>query len=231
MKETTPTGKRSGENNPMFGRHHSEEARRKISNAFRGENNPQYGKPLSEETRKKISQSLKGKIFSEEHCNNLSKSLKGRTFSENALKKMSKAKEGIIPSEETRKKISERARGAGNSRWLGGVSFEPYCPMFTKELRERVREFFGYTCVECGAPQNGERLHIHHVNFNKQSCCDRSIPLFVPLCRSCHGKTHINREYWEQHFTKIINEQYDGQCYLPKNTETSMVIEDAFPTF
>ena len=54
------------------------------------------------------------------------------------------------------------------------------------------------------------------VNFNKKTCCDNSIPLFVALCHSCHSKTGFNRDYWQEHFTLIINEQYGGRCYLPR---------------
>ena len=46
---------KKGENNPMYGKHHTEEARKKISEANKGENNPMYGKHLSEEARKKMS--------------------------------------------------------------------------------------------------------------------------------------------------------------------------------
>lgn len=44
-----------GENHPMYGKHHSEETRKKLSEANKGENNPFYGKHHTEETKKKIS--------------------------------------------------------------------------------------------------------------------------------------------------------------------------------
>ena len=47
--------KLTGVNNPMFGKKHSEETRKKMSDAHRGENNHNYGKPRSEEVRRKIS--------------------------------------------------------------------------------------------------------------------------------------------------------------------------------
>ena len=119
------------------------------------------------------------------------------------------------PSEEHRRKVSN-ARKDRNGNWNGGISFEPYCPKFNREFKERVRSFFGYRCAECGAPQNGKKLAVHHVNFNKMSCCDNTPPLFVPLCRSCHARTQKDREYWEEHFTRMINEYHGGACYFPK---------------
>ena len=45
----------SGENHPMHGKRHTDEAKRKIAEATRGENNPMYGKHHTEETKNKIS--------------------------------------------------------------------------------------------------------------------------------------------------------------------------------
>jgi group I intron endonuclease len=50
--------KLQGKNNPMYGKHHTEEAKLKISHAFLGKNNPNYGKPMSEEQKEKISNTL-----------------------------------------------------------------------------------------------------------------------------------------------------------------------------
>lgn len=67
---------------PMKGKHHSEDTKRRMSNAHKGkisgENNPHYGKHLSEEHRRKISESNKGRCFSDEHRKHLSESLKGK---------------------------------------------------------------------------------------------------------------------------------------------------------
>lgn len=49
-----------GQDNPMYGKHHTEEARQKISKAcegkYIGENNPMYGKHHTVQTREKMSQ-------------------------------------------------------------------------------------------------------------------------------------------------------------------------------
>jgi group I intron endonuclease len=62
--EKNPMYGMTGEKNPMWGKQHSEEAKKKISEAKKGENNPNYGKQRSEETRKKISMSQIGKVIS-----------------------------------------------------------------------------------------------------------------------------------------------------------------------
>lgn len=46
---------RSGDNNPMWGKHHSEETKRKISESNKGENHHMYGKHHSEEHKKRMS--------------------------------------------------------------------------------------------------------------------------------------------------------------------------------
>ena len=56
---------RKGEDNPFYGKKHTEETRKKISESrkgkYVGENSPLFGKKLSEETKEKISKSNKGK--------------------------------------------------------------------------------------------------------------------------------------------------------------------------
>jgi endogenous inhibitor of DNA gyrase (YacG/DUF329 family) len=49
----------SGKNHPNYGKHLSEETKKKISDANKGENNPNYGKRPSDKTRKKMSDAKK----------------------------------------------------------------------------------------------------------------------------------------------------------------------------
>lgn len=90
-------GKYTGENNPWYGKHPSEESRRKMRENhanFSGENSPKYGKKLSDETRRKISENHAN--FSGENHPNYGKKL----------------------SEETKRKMSESRRG----KYVGGNS-------------------------------------------------------------------------------------------------------------
>jgi len=105
--------------------------------------------------------------------------------------------------------------------WYGNLRYYDdrpiYCEKFNRDFRERTRAFRGYVCFECGEPQNGERLHVHHVHYDKKMCCNGSPHDVVPLCRGCHSKTNYNRDYWEDHFTELIY-AYDpeGKCYFTK---------------
>lgn len=193
------------------GKQHSEETKQKIRETMKGTrigvNHPRYGMHHSEETKKKISSSNLGmrRHWNEESKKKLSisKSGKNNPLFEKKLPEELKIKMGMY---------SRNLERAPN--WQGGISFEPYCPKFNKEFKERVRAFFGYKCVECGLSEGEKKLAIHHVNFNKMSCCDSTKPLFVALCASCHAKTNGNRQYWEKHFTEIIMEYYNGYCFL-----------------
>lgn len=49
-----------GEKHPNFGKHHSEETRKKMSNAALGEKNHNFGKSTPDDIRQKISQSMSG---------------------------------------------------------------------------------------------------------------------------------------------------------------------------
>lgn len=114
--------------------------------------------------------------------------------------------------------MSRLVCGEKHHNWKGGISYEPYCVLFNDEFKLRVRQFFGNTCVECGKTREEEGINmcVHHVNFDKETCCNDTKPLFVTLCKSCHSKTNFDREYWEEKYTRLINEEYNGQCYMPK---------------
>jgi 5-methylcytosine-specific restriction endonuclease McrA len=195
--------------------------------------------PKSQEMRDRISKKLKGRKLSDMQKirislggkglkrppgtgEKISRATKGKKRSEESRKKMSAWQVGRTIPEKTRKKMSEARTGCKNPLWKGGISFGPYCPKFNNEFKERVRKFFNYTCMLCGKKQEefNEKLHVHHVNFKKEACCDQNItPLFVPLCRSCHSKTGNRNSKYEKYFIAIINEQFNGKCYLPKEEQ------------
>jgi hypothetical protein len=66
-----------GENNPMFGKTHTEEARKRIGEASKKRQTGKSKGPMSEERKKKISESLRGKKKSPEHVKKLSENRLG----------------------------------------------------------------------------------------------------------------------------------------------------------
>lgn len=115
---------------------------------------------------------------------------------------------------------SEYYSSEKNPNWNGGVSFEPYCPRFNNNFKKRVRLFFGNLCVLCGATKEenkGRNLCVHHVEENKQTCCDDSPRLFVTLCSSCHAKVHRTKNNnYATVFSDLIHQNHRGRCYLTK---------------
>ena len=82
------------------GKRLSEETKKKISEAKKGDRNPNYGKKFSEEHRRKMSEAHKGKKRSEEHQRKLSESLKGKKRSEETKKKIRESKRRRKKNEE-----------------------------------------------------------------------------------------------------------------------------------
>lgn len=111
---------------------------------------------------------------------------------------------------------SKNIVGDKSPAWKGGISFEPYCPKFNKNLKERVRIFFNRKCILCGKSESelSYKLCVHHVDYNKNSCCNGTRdPLFVPLCVPCHMKTSKNRYEWEVFFRYYLALGYNNRCF------------------
>lgn len=189
----------------------SDDHKRKIGDAVRGENHPFYGKHHTKETRDRISATLL-----EHHPG------RGIPLSDLHRRRISESNTGKKSSREYRIILSCSHRGISISEFDGFQHQKPYCELWTPEFRERVRVFFGRRCVECQMTEeeNGRKLDVHHVNYDKQTCCKEGESIrdkkFVALCRLHNLQANTDREFWEDWYVEIINEFYGGQCYLPK---------------
>jgi hypothetical protein len=182
------------------------------------------GKPIPKEVCLKRSIALKGRVFTPEWRAKISKAMTGKQNARKGTHPMEEQKEKQRQTMLGRKHTKEHnykircntPRGKDSPHYVEGKSYGKYCPKFNQEFRERVRAFFGYKCLECGIPQNGEKLTVHHVLYNKRACCDDTMPMFAPLCRSCHAKTNFNRESWETKYAEIIINKFGGKSFLSK---------------
>ena len=241
-------GKMAGEKHWNYGKKTPDEVKKKISKATKGKNNPMYGKhhseeakqkmreiaikrpPFSKEHRRKMSEAGKGRIFSDEHRRRISESAKGRILSEETKRKIGKASKGRKHSEESRLKMSHKGKDNPmygkkhsektlhnmseikkgiknpmygrfrelNSAWRGGRSFEPYSPEFNDNLKRQIRERDGHTCQYCGAFGK----YVHHIDHNKKN----SIPSnLITLCLPHNTKAEYDPILWECLFHTILS--------------------------
>lgn len=215
-------GKLVGDKNPSK----RPEVRAKISVARKGHE-------VTLETREKLAKANIGRKDSEETRMKKARASTGRTLSQEARKKISDRmkKNNPIYMPGVLEKISENKKqwhadhkgyedGPKNPAWNGGSSYYPYCPKFNEEFKTRVRAYFDYECVVCGKPEwknkNHYHHHVHHVDYNKDACCDGQPVQFVTLCHSCHMKTNGSRSRWERIFLKILYEIYNNRSYFTK---------------
>jgi len=107
------------EQQPMYGKHHSEDSKKKISESNMGKLNPHSeewrekaskahkGRPKTEEWKEKISQSNLGVKRSLDTRQAMSEAKLGSKLSEETKEKMSLAKKGKLKSKETKRKMSK----------------------------------------------------------------------------------------------------------------------------
>ena len=100
----------SGQNHPRYGKKHSPETRKKISEA-------KMGKKQSPETIEKRVSQLRGRKHSPESRKNYSEGQKGQTKSAETRKKIGDSNRGKKRSEETKKKMSESSMREKNGRF------------------------------------------------------------------------------------------------------------------
>jgi hypothetical protein len=198
------------------------ETRRRMSESAKNRCNPEWCKKMSEQKK----ELFKNPLQKEKLINGIKKKQSDTVWKE---KRQAQYKDPGY-----RKKLCEIAllkkenfyEGNIGGFWYGNVKYyeSKYCDKFNEEFKERVRAYRGYICFECGKPQNGKALHVHHVHYDKKMCCNGSPRDCVPLCKSCHGHTQKNRDYWEDHFTELIY-AYDptGKCFFTKEEMNEFV--------
>ncbi len=189
-----------------------EETKIKISNTLKG-------RKLSEETKQKMRLNrvgMLGKKHSQKTKDMISKNRKNKCCGKNNYnygKKLSnKHKDDISKtvSELWNNGIYDNRNYCGNPldkhpNWKGGLSYLPYCFKFNKELKEEIRERDNRICQLCGKTEeeNGRKLDVHHIHYDKENC----YPDLITLCNSCNIKANFNRDYWINVYMKILEKR------------------------
>ncbi len=187
-----------GKNNPMFGKHHTEESKRKQS-----------------ETKKRLH--MEGKLTAWNKGKHYTSEQYNKIYSRESQEKR---KDSMIMKHSGEKNPMYGKTGELAPAWLGGKSFEPYTPDFNSLFKEKIRERDNYCCVVCNKPQEElkEKLNVHHVDYNKLNTFPQNC---VSLCRPCHIRTNSNRDSWKSFFQILLKERYDYEY-----TEDQKIILD-----
>ena len=141
FKDSYTGRNRYGENNPFYGRHHTDETKQKISIANKGrlsgENHPLYGKHHSDETRQKMSESAKNRApMSDETKLKIGNASRGRRLSNQTKENIRKAKE-VLMGMRSRWYKKYKSLG-GNLSWN---EFQKMIPLHTDELVNKSMEY------------------------------------------------------------------------------------------
>jgi len=210
----------TGEKSTMWGKTHTPETKLKISIANKGKLTGDKNPAKRVEVRQKISETKKGVprpnmtganspcFIAERH-----------TFlDENQGKYFCKYCGGQIdikiwhytygiPNYCSKECRGKDGVGDKNPNWKGGISSEPYCFKFNYKVKEEVRDRHNRMCCICGKSEkeSGEKLCVHHIDYNKNQGCDDHKWMLIPLCRICHSKTNSNRDYWEKHLMGVLS--------------------------
>ena len=196
MTDTSTNGLRNEKGQFIKGHSSSKEIRMSMSQAHKY----RVYKPHTEETKRKISQSERGKIISVATRKKMS--IAKRQMTDETKKKLSIVGKGRIISLETRKKISNALRREKHPAWRGGISLDIYPLYWTETLKKSIRQRDNYTCQKCEIHEdefNGrtKKMDVHHIDYDKENCNPCNL---ITLCKSCHAKTNVNRDYWLSYF-------------------------------
>ena len=133
--------------------------------------------------------------FTEKWKQNISKGLMGKI----------PWNKGISLSKEHIQKLKDSHTGKTGelaSNWQDGKSFEIYPKEFNKELKQQILERDNYTCQYPGCTEIHDRLHVHHIDYDKKNSNPENL---VILGTSCHTKTNgKNRQYWTEFYQNIM---------------------------
>lgn len=81
-----------------------------------------------------------------------------------------------------------------NPAWNNGSSFGLYSLKFNDKLKELIRKRDNYQCQLCGISENGRKLDIHHINYDKKIVRKRNL---ITLCQSHNAKVNGDRNKWQ----------------------------------
>lgn len=98
-------------------------------------------------------------------------------------------------------KISIERTGSGHPNWQGGISCEPYCPVWSdKRYKNDIKIRDNNTCQNPYCYGTSSKLVIHHIDYDKKNCAPENL---ITLCNGCNSRANVDRE-WHKAWYKIL---------------------------
>jgi len=96
-----------------------------------------------------------------------------------------------------------------NSSWKGGLSYEPYCPIWSdKEYKQYIRDRDGNKCLNPYCSKNNSRLTIHHIDYNKKNCSPSNL---ITVCSSCNSRANTDRDWHTTWYQALVYMRYNNK--------------------
>lgn len=193
-------------NKHFLGKHHTKEARLKMSLIKIGKKPTKetlikframrLGKKASEETKKKMRLARAKQIITPEHKRKIGLANKGRKASLETKLKLSVSHKGYVAPESQRINMGLSHLGEKSNLWRGGR-----CKL--KDLRlnriewklvsKKARSRDKNTCQKCGFTSEKINLPVHH-KIPYRIYQDNSLSNLITLCNICHKKEEMKLE-------------------------------------
>jgi hypothetical protein len=94
-----------------------------------------------------------------------------------------------------------KMRGENGPAWNGGTSKGDYNDGFPPFLKRKIKMRDNCLCQLCFVPTSWEKLHVHHIDYNKYNNEEWNL---ITLCNTCHSLTNHYREWFTHYFQKVM---------------------------
>jgi len=161
------------------------------------------------EFKEKMANIMEDVRETEEYKANVSKGLKKSWKNQERMEKQIEHMKNCWEDPKYRRKQTERMQGENHHNWKGGISCEPYCKVWTfEEFKDMIRERDNFQCQnpDCWKKVlKKEKQTVHHIDYVKKNCHPLNL---ITVCRSCNGRANVNREYWQEFYTKVMVKKF-----------------------
>ena len=184
----------AGVNNPFYGKKHTAESRKLISEKATGRPSFRKGQPyyairgnkhFNKTPEARLKMSIAKSNPSAETRMKLRMNMLGKPKSKEHIRKMSELRKG---------KPNLYSRGEKSHFWKGGISTENQKVKGSLEYKKFIRTCYlrdGYRCRKCKFYNSKAKLNVHHIKNFSQYPKLRTLPINgITLCLECHQEFH-----------------------------------------